>query len=290
MRTVWRVSLLLLAGACSSSAPATKPTQPAPVPTKPGAEPARPEMGRSETALSYPKSGAGIQHYAFSRRDSIVLTMPTGEEQVQILARTAFLTLTWVAADSGTRITSTIDSMVADSGLTIPLAQLDSARGTRWTALRPPSGGLTGITGNRSSLLGDQIRDQLALLFPRVPADGVRAGLQWTDSTVAPARVSAFEANETSLSSATAGALLSSGGIPIQVTISRSATGEANQFGQTISLTSTGSDTLDYQFEKDGRISQASGHRSTSLVVELSAIGQKVPATESSVVSMKLLR
>jgi hypothetical protein len=216
--------------------------------------------------------------------------MPSGEQQVQILARTAFLTLTWVAADTGTKITTTIDSMVADSGLTIPAQLLDSARGTRWTALRPPTGGLIGITGNRSSLLGDQIRDQLVLLFPRLPAEGVRSGAQWTDSTQTPARVSAFEATEVSLSRSQAGELLSSGGVPIQVTMSRSATGEATQFGQAITINATGSDTLDYQFEKDGRVSQASGRRWTSLVVELAAIGQRVPANETSSVSMKLLR
>lgn len=290
MKTAWRVSLLLLAGACSSGAPASQPTNPAPVPSRPGPEPARPELGRTETVLSYPRTGAGISHYAFARRDSIVLTMPSGEEQVQTMARTAYLTLTWIAADSGTRITTTIDSMVADSGLTIPMQVLDSARGTRWTALRPPLGGLVNITGNRTSLLGDQIRDQLALLFPRLPADGVRPGLQWTDSTAAPARVSAFEANETSLTSSTAGELLTTGGVPIQVAITRSAAGEATQFGQTITVNSTGSDTLDYQFEKDGRISLVSGRRQTSLVVELSAIGQKVPASENSSISMRLLR
>jgi hypothetical protein len=216
--------------------------------------------------------------------------MPSGEDQVQVLARTAYLTLTWVAADSGTRITTTVDSLVADSGLVLPLVVLDSARGTRWTALRPPAGGLTGIAGNRNSLLGDQVRDQLALLFPRLPADGLRPGGHWNDSTQTSARVSAFEAVETSLATSDAGQQLSSGAVPIQVTVTRSATGEASQFGQPITIKAAGSDTLAYQFGGDGRILEVSGRRWTSLVVELSAIGQSVPANEISSVRMTLLR
>jgi hypothetical protein len=289
VKFAWRVPLLLLAGACSSGAPAAKPSNPSPVPTRPGEQPS-PLQPSHEVVLNYPRTGAGISHYAFTRRDSVVATMPSGEEQVQILARTAYLTLTWVAADSGTRITTAIDSLVADSGLTLPMVALDSARGTRWTALRPPGGGLTGIAGNRNSLLGDQVRDQLVLLFPRLPADGLRPGTRWTDSTQTAARVSAFEAEEISLTNSDAGPQLASGVVPIQVTISRSATGEASQFGQPMSVKATGSDTLDYQFGSDGKILEVSGHRWTSLVVEISSIGQKVPANEISSVSMKLLR
>jgi len=215
--------------------------------------------------------------------------MPSGEEQVQVLARTAYLTLTWSAADTGTRITTTIDSVVADSGITVPMAVLDSARGTRWTGLRPPAGGLTGLTGTHTSLFGDQVRDQLILLFPRLPSDGVRPGAHWNDSTEAPARVSVFEATESSVTSGDAGEPLPSGALPIQVTAARSAAGESTQFGQAVTIKATGSDTLTYQLANDGRVLQGAGRRWTSLVVDLSAIGQSVPAREFSTVSMTLL-
>jgi hypothetical protein len=245
---------------------------------------------RPEVIYRYPRSGAGIARYAFARRDSVVATMPSGEEQVQVLARTAFLTLAWIAADSGTKITATIDSIVADSGLAVPVAVLDSARGTRWTALRSPTGSLSGLSGTRSSLLGDQVRDQLALLFPRLPPDGGRPGGQWTDSTEVPTRVSVFEVVESSATSAEAGQPLASAALPIQVTATRSAAGEATQFGQTIKVKATGSDTLSYQLATDGRVLGVGGHRWTSLVMELSDIGQSVPAREMSSLSMTLLR
>jgi hypothetical protein len=243
-----------------------------------------------ELVYRYPRSGTGISHYAFSQRDSVVATMPSGEEQVQVLGRTAYVTLTAIATDSGAYITATVDSVVPDSGLVLPAVVLDSARGTRWTALRPPIGGLSGVTGNRSSLLGDQVRDQLALLFPRLPPDGARPGGQWTDSTEAPARVSAFEALESTVTGSEAGQPGPGGELPILVTASRNAKGEATQFGQAITVTASGSDTLTYQFGPAGRILSADGRRWTSLVVELSAIGQSVPAREISSLSMTLLR
>jgi hypothetical protein len=228
--------------------------------------------------------------YAFARRDSVAATMPSGESQVQMLACTAYLTISWIASDSGTKITSTVDSVVADSGLMLPFAVVDSARGTRWTALRLPTGGLTGLSATKTSLLGDQIRDQFALLFPRLPADGAHPGTRWEDSTQFPARVSAFEANETFHFANEAGQLDGSGALPIQALVSRAATGEATQFGQPITLKANGTDTLNYRLSGDGRVLEVGGSRWTSLVVELSSIGQTVPVTEVSSLRMTLLR
>lgn len=277
---------------CGSGARTAPPGQPAPTPASPampGAEPTRPEPGR-EVTVRYPKSGAGMLRYAFARRDSVAATMPSGEAQVQLLACTAYLTISWIAADSGTKITGTVDSLVADSGQVLPFAVIDSARGTRWTALRPPGGGLTGLTATRTSLLGDQIRDQLMLLFPHLPAEGARSGSHWEDSTDAPSRVSAFEASQSFHFASDAAAAEAGGVLPMQVVVSRSATGEATQFGQPITLKATGSDTLAYRLGSDGRVLEAGGRRWTSLVVELSSIGQTVPVSEVSSIRMTLLR
>jgi hypothetical protein len=239
--------------------------------------------------IRYPVGGAGISHYAFLRRDSVVATMPSGEEQLQLLGRTAYLTITWIAADSGTKITALVDSIVADTGLGMAQAQLDSARGTRWTALRLPTGNLSGLTGTRTSLAGDQVRDQLALLFPHLPPDGARPGATWTDSTEGPARVIAFEATEIVLRRSEAGQTLVAGALPIQVASTRTAMGQGTQFGQAITVKGNGADTLAYQLAAEGRVLSVEGSRRTSLVVELSAIGQSVQARETSVLRMTLV-
>lgn len=187
-------------------------------------------------AVTYPRSGSGIQRYAFRRRDSIVATMPSGEEQTQVLGRTAYLTLTWIAADTGTMVTARVDSLVADSGLSGITAMVDSARGARWTGLRPPVGGLSGVTGGPSSRVADQVRDQLTLLFPQLPPDGVRPGTSWRDSTQRPVRVSAFEAVETAGVESTA-ETPADGSLPIRAVRTRTVTGQATQFGQPITVT-----------------------------------------------------
>lgn len=284
------VAVLCLAACGGGSAtPAPQPT-PTPAPTPPAPEPRRVEPARGLT-IRYPRSGGGIARYAFGRRDSVVATMPSGETQVQLLGRTAFVTVTWVAADSGARITATVDSVIADSGVTGVQALFDSARTARWNAFRRPGGRLDQLTGGPKSLVADQVRDQLQLLFPLLPADGVQPGGSWSDSTSGPARLSAFEAVQTARSESHADALLTAAGaLPIGVVLTRTATGEGTQFGQPMTLRATGADTLTYQLATDGRVLSVDGVRFTDLVVELPSIGQSVPARERSLLRMTLLR
>jgi hypothetical protein len=285
----WRAAILLLGAACASGTPSARPTGPAPAP-RPTLDPGRVEPARA-TTIRYPASGGGFLRYALARRDSIVATMPTGEGQMQILGRTAYVTISWVAADTGTRITTLVDSIVADSGLTNFAASLDSARGLRWTALRLPSGRLTAVSSGRGSLVGDQIRDQVHLLFPVLPLTGAHPGEAWTDSTTRPTRVSAFEANETALTTSVAAETLTSGNLfEIAAVRVRRATGEGTQFSQAMTVQATGTDTLTYRLAIDGRVVQVTGNRNTDLVVQLPSIGQSVPAHESSILRMTLLR
>jgi hypothetical protein len=217
--------------------------------------------------------------------------MPTGEEQIQVLSRTAFVTLAWVAADTGTRISLAIDSVTGDGGTTSVQAVLDSARGTRWTALRHPNGLLTVTAGGPRSLVGDQVRDELQLLFPILPAGGVGAGQTWTDTATTPVRVTAFDASEVAEITGRAESSGSvGGGLAIAVVRTRTASGEGSQFGQPISIQATGSDTLSYQMAGDGRILQVHGVRLTDLVVTLPSVGQSVPARERSELLMTYLR
>jgi hypothetical protein len=287
----WRVAVLLLGAGCSSgSTPPPAQPSPTPPPPKPSIDPLRVEAA-PDLVIRYPKGGAGISRYAFSRRDSVIATMPSGDAQVQILGRTAFVTLTWVAADTGTRLTATVDSAVADSGLTGLAPMLDSARGSRWTAVRRPGGRLTDLTGGPRSLIADQVRDQLQLLFPLLPPDGAHPGATWSDSTTATARVSAFEATETALGATRAESMVTaSGALPLLVVRTRSATAQGTQFGQPMTLRATGSDTLTYHIAPDGRVLAVEGIRLTDLVVDLPSSGQSVPARERSALRMILLR
>jgi hypothetical protein len=217
--------------------------------------------------------------------------MPSGDIQVQVFSSTAYVTLTWVASDTGARITAAVDSVVPDSGLSFVPAVFDSARGARWTGLRRSTGRLTDLTGGPSSLISDQVREQIQLIFPLLPPEGIRPGATWTDSTTGPVRVSAFEAIETvRVDSRAETSVAASGALPLIVIRTRTATGQGNQFGQPINIRATGSDTLSYDVAADGRVLSVDGVRMTALVVDLPSIGQSVPASESSLLRMSLLR
>jgi len=289
VRSTPLASLLLLLAGCSSGGPPGTAPAPGPAP-RPNIDPGRIEPAPINP-VAYPRTGTGIWRYQMSRRDSIVATMPTGEDQVTVLGRTAFLTLTWIAADTGTRLTATVDSVLADTTVPTPRELLDSAVSSRWTALRLPSGRLTPLQGGVHSLISDQIRDQLALLFPLFPPAGIHVGDSWSDTTTTPTRVSFFEATEQGYSSYTAEAATDGMALlSITAVRERSAAGEGSQFGQPISVNATGEDTLRYSLGANAVVLSVSGWRHTSLVVQLPSIGQTVPAQEISLLEMRLLR
>lgn len=289
MSIPWRTVLLLLSASCAGGTPAYQPA-PNPDTPRPNNDPLRVEPPR-DLAVRYPKSGSGMARYALFRHDTVTATMPAGDTQVQMFGRIAFVTLTWIASDTGTRITASVDSMVADSNLGNFSVMTDSARGARWSALRRPNGQLLEFSGGPRSLVTDQVRDQIQLLFPVLPPEGAHPGEIWGDSSSGMARVSAFEATESARTASRAETLVSpNGALPLFVVRNRVATGQGTQFGQPMTLHATGTDTLTYQIAPDGRVLTVEGVRLTDLVVDLSSIGQSVPARERSSLRMVLLR
>lgn len=290
MSRTWLAAFALTAAACSSGGAPPPGPSPTPAPTATPGTMVTPE-GPVAPAIRYPRSGGGIARYAFTRRDSVTATMPNGEHQVQVQGRTAYLTLTWIAADTGTRITAAIDSVVPEGPVGPALmTALDSARGTRWTALRTPAGQLTNFSSATPSLAADQIRDQLYLLFPILPKDGVASGRTWTDSLEVPTRLSAFPTVEQVVRQSVAGTGASNAPLPIDVVRQRSASSKVTQYGQEMIVTGLGVDSLTYQLGPDGRVLSVAGQRHTSITIELPAVGQSVPAQETSALRMTLLR
>lgn len=290
MSAAWCAAVLLLGAACAGSAPPARTPAPSPGPVdRPNIDPGRTDTP-ADGSIRYPSSGAGVTRYLLARRDSITVTMPSGETQLQVSASTAFATLTWTATDSGTRISATVDSLVADRDLPLPFAQIDSAHQARWTFFRAPNGRITDVNGGPASLRGDQVRDELVLLFPPLPEGGARPGASWSDSAFIPARVSAFEASEQAV--VLAQAAPHSGpraSLSVVVIRTRTASGEGMQSGQAITVRATGVDTLDVVLALDGRVESASGTRVTNLVVDLPAIGQSVPVHQVSFLRATLL-
>lgn len=289
----WRAAALLLLAGCASGGAAPPSTPPPARPTpRPNIDPGRLEPGR-DLVVSYPRAGGGRARYALARRDSVVVTMPSGETQTQLSARTAFVTLTWIAADSATQLIATVDSLEPDSGFGATSAQ-DSALGLRLGGRRDDRGRVSGLEAAPRSTVGDQLRDELTLLFPPLPQGGARPGSAWSDSTSGAARVTAFESTEQAVVQATTGAVIAlpgtgGAGLEILAVRHRTSAGEGTQFGQPMRLLGTGLDSLRYLLAPDGRVFSVAGGRLTDVVVTLPAIGQTVPAREVTTFRMTLL-
>lgn len=290
MPAAWRAAVVLLGVACAGNAPPAPTSAPSPGPgNRPSIDPSRTDAP-NHASIHYPSSGGGIARYQLSRRDSIAVSMPSGESQLQISVTTAFTTLVWTATDSGTRMSASVDSLVADRDFPLPFAQIDSVRQARWTFLRTANGRISEVSGGPASLRGDQVRDQLLLLFPPLPEGGARPGATWSDSAFFPARVSAFEATEQADVLVQAAPLAGPrGSLNVTVTRARTASGEGTQFGQAITVRATGVDSLDAVLGPDGRVLDVTGTRTTDLVVDLPAIGQSVPAHQVSFLRAILL-
>jgi hypothetical protein len=241
-----------------------------------------------ELVIRYPQGGSGLFRYAFVRQDTVVAAMPNGEEQTQIIGRTAYLTLTWIASDSGTKITAAIDSLVPAEGVSRFDPVVDSALGARWAAWRHPDGTLTHLDPGSRSSVAEQVRDQFRLLFPILPLEGASPGRSWGDSTEGPALVSAFEARERVklTSRAEPGP---DGSVAIDVVRERAADGEGLQYLQPITVTATGTDSLSYTMTEDGVVHDVAGRRLVHLDLDLPAVGQRVSARVCSFLGMRLL-
>ena len=175
------VLAVLAVAACSSGTtanppaptPAPKPGEPAPpAPTTPGKGP----------AVAYKPFRAGA--YRLERHDSLTLQYPGGATQEQVRDRVAYLHVTVAdAASPGTfGVTVVLDSLQAlESGQPASPDSVLAARGTRWTATLSPTSGLGPLTVDRQGTLPDELTGRLGLLFPGLPAGGVREG--WSGAT-----------------------------------------------------------------------------------------------------------
>jgi hypothetical protein len=223
--------------------------------------------------------------YALVRHDSLALQLPGGANQLQLIDRTAFLRLNLVRDTNGYLATIVLDSLQAATGgvPAVPDSILP-ARGTRWTGTLTPDGELSALKADRSTTLGDQIGSTLRSLFPALPQDGVRAGMEWTDTSEVPIRADAFNAVERSLTQyrstdsddprAKQALRLESRG-----TFQRS--GKGTQYDQQLEMTATGRRSAVHYLNPDGTLFSARGSDSGDMTITVPAVGQTVPVKQS---------
>jgi hypothetical protein len=273
----------LLAGACASGKAAVEPGQPTPAKEK-DKNPYTPTSAHSSGLTTY----RPIRSAAFTleRHDTLDLQLPGGASQVQLLDRTGFLHLSLAqGGDSAYNATITLDSLrVTASGVPAGFDSLARAQGTHWTATLTPTGELSELKADRSSSLGDQFTSSLRALFPRLPAGGVRAGMEWADSSSFPVRADAFDATEQAVTSYRATEGTATGGrkaIRVESEGSYSRSGKGMQFDQEMEMTAAGKRHAVHLIGTDGVLVSAQGGDAGDMTITVPAQGQTVPVKQS---------
>jgi hypothetical protein len=213
------------------------------------------------------------------RSDSIILTLPSGDHQLQRFSRRAAFTLT--IADDGTA-TLRLDSLAlkprvsGDAGNPIGAVWTGQIAGDHLNAIQV-SGGSAGSAAPLTTLVRD--------LLPRLPAGGARAGLAWSDTSNGPVRVDIFSGSERRTSTWAAGSASPRGGsrvLPVTVREEFEQLGTGNESGRRMSMTSQGSRSGVYYVTFDGRVSDAQLDDSVAMLISITGTRQLVPTTRYS--------
>jgi hypothetical protein len=266
--------LFVLAGCGSSTTRTGEPGAPTPEPG-PVTPPGVPEP----TGVIYrPLRNAA---YTLERHDSLSLQLPGGANQQQLIHRTAFVSVTLAPDTGGYQATIVLDSLQASvNGAPATFDSLVPAWGTRWTGRLSSSGDLSALKADRSTTLGDQVGSTIRSLFPGLPTGGVRAGMEWTDTTDVPIRADAFDALErgvTRYRSLDSDEPRARDAIKLESTGSYERKGKGTQYDQQLEMSGTGSRTAVHYFGEDGILISARGRDEGNMTITVPAVGQTVP-------------
>jgi hypothetical protein len=259
-----------------------------------------PQPGPSTPGVPAP-AGGGITYgavrdagYALERHDSLTIQLPGGASQQQLIDRTAYLRVAIAPDTAGYVATIVLDSIqAAVGGVPAVPDSVIPARGTRWTASLTREGRLSALKADRSTTLGDQLGSNLRSLFPSLPPGGVKAGMEWTDTTEVPIRADAFDATERSFTSYRATESddpRAKKAIKLESTGSYQRRGKGTQYDQQLEMTASGTRTAVHYLNPDGTLASARGSDAGDLTITIPAVGQSVPVKQAGTFSIILLR
>jgi hypothetical protein len=267
--------------ACSSGTTANPPaTRPAPQPGAPEA-PAPTTPGHGPAVVYRPLRSTA---YRLERHDSLTLEYQGGASQEQVRDRTAYLhvALAEGTAPGALQVTIVLDSLQAlENGQPASPDSVLAARGTRWTAALTSSGGLGPLTADKAGTLPDELTGRLRLLFPALPAGGVRTGMAWTDTTEYKLTADAFPGSERAVT--TYSAEDASGGrkgITLQSTGTYQRSGTQTQTDQKLEMTATGTRRGQHVLGLDGVLVSAQGNDVGDMTITVPSVGQTVPVKQ----------
>jgi hypothetical protein len=177
-----------------------------------------------------------------------------------------------------------LDSLQAqENSQPVSLDSVLALRGARWTATLSATGGLGPLTGDRQGTLSDELTGRLRLLFPALPAGGVREGMDWTDTTEYRLTADAFPGVERVVTTYKATASDAPGmrkGITLQSTGSYERTGKRMQADQELEMAGNGTRRQSHLLGLDGILVSAEGNDAGDMTITVPTVGQTVPVKQ----------
>lgn len=282
VRPLALVIVSLLLGACASGSGATPSDVPEPQPGAPTPTPA-PTAGHGPAVTYAPLRAAPFR---FERHDSLTFEYEGGATQQQARDRVAFLrvTLSQAPTPGNFRVSVLLDSVQAvENGTPVAPDSLLAVRGTEYTATLAPGTGLSPFKASRASTLGDEVQGRLPLLFPTLPAGGVREGMAWTDTTRYEVAADAFPGTEEAVVTyqASAGEAGSKKAIALESSGTYTRSGTRMQADQEMQMTASGERKGVHRIGLDGVLLGAEGSDAGEMTISVPAVGQTVPVKQS---------
>ena len=207
------------------------------------------------------------------RDDSIILTLPSGDRQLQRFDRRATFTL---VMDGDAHVSIRLDSLtfrprgLNETGVAPGASWSGRATDARVNAMHVTDGG-----GSAAELTA-----VVRTLLPRLPIGGVRAQMNWADSASGSVRVDIFSANERRTAEWSSGAISDRNGgkvLAVRVREDFEQLGDGSQGGHRMTMTSQGRRSGTYYVTIDGRVSSATLDDSVAMLISIPSTKQVVP-------------
>jgi len=280
--TLRRIAVLAILGvamACASSRASAPPTV-----TPPGPTTRVPDAPTPPTGPRPVRFGPSALRYVIRRQISATQTFQ-GQTSSSRLGFRLFVhaTVRGPADSLGYPATFTVDSIVADSGVTLPVTiNLAAARGLSYSGVLAPDGELKNSTASDTIVARglSQVLANFRDFYPGIPAGGVTLNAAWTDTTSRTDRAGIFDrVTVTTIARSRAAAIEELAGahtIRLEVDAILAITGAGNQGGQDLDLAGKGTRHATEYVAVDGRFLGGESLDSTDLEIAVPAQGQVV--------------
>ena len=282
---------IVLTTACAGSRP-TEGASPTPAPAPPPYAPATsttpvvtPTPTPSPEVIRYRPSAL---RYVVHRQLHIEQALAGDQTQSQNIGARIFVVaaITGPADSVGYPASFAVDSIVADSGAPAPIADnMSKVRKLVFIGRVGPRGDFINAVPSDSALAQGsvQLLGGFRDFLPRLPSDGLRLGVSWTDTVETTLKGSGSEVSRRTVAEVRAAGWEEHGGArSLRIVASQTfrVSGSGKNMGQPFELSGAGTGSSIAYVAADGRYLGGETQDSTTLTVRLTVQGVAIPVTQ----------